>query len=423
MHLSIVKALRGQPFPHLGQSPVTAAAARVGGRLPWPVLRNLYARMGAAEAVRPSQLGAVDMTRAAGWLADQIPARTYPGVLLGSSNGALIHLAAATQVPFLPGTVLVPVRRSGSPADVQAAMRFGVETAPPLLERNPGVALHHMHDQLQDELMVAQMAYFRLKWTELPDPYAAFLKARLAPAAPVILVEDESTWPVVRIGPRHVFQPGAQGGVEPGDYLRRPRTPRPDDVAPEAEWGADPGFSEAVARWCSSHGHPLIRLVYSGPQAPSGAVATTFRSWYRQRDEDDTRLLVPSFVAADPWLTINTASVPFWAFFAVQPALTALQDHLEQSDPYREVHVMLFEHGVRSPGIARPADWARVVRASGARVDFVGLDRSRFPHDIGFLGRYGPRLATLSRATKLWSPLPVNEAVNGLATNGLSVHR
>ncbi len=423
MHASVAAALRGQSFPHLGQGNLAAWATRIGGRAPWPVLRGIYARFGAAEGLRPQQLQTVDLAAVAGWLGDQVPARRYPAVLLGSSNGALAHLAGAMQVPWLPGTVLVPVRRTGDPSDVEAAMRFGIDVAAPLLDRNPDIVLHHMHDQVQDELMAAKMAYLRVKWASLPEAYARFLTDRLAPHAPVILVEDTSTWPVVRVGDRHVFQPGAQGGVDPEEYLRRPRTPTTDETAPEAEWGAAPGFGAGIARWCAEHGHPLVTLRYRGPQAPAHAVATVVRAWYRGRGENDQRLLVPSFVLGDPWLTINTASVPFWTFFSVQPALAALQDHLARSEPYREAYVMLFEHGADSLGIAPPQDWERVLADAGVRLDFLRLDRSRFPHDISFLARYGPALDGLSRARLLWSPLAVGDALDGLASAGLTVAR
>jgi hypothetical protein len=129
----------------------------------------------------------------------------------------------------------------------------------------------------------------------------------------------------------------------------------------------------------------------------------------------------PTFVVGDPWLAINTASVPFWAFFSVQPALAALEDHLSRSDPYAVVRLLLFQHGTDSRGIARPADWARVITAHGARPDFLGLDTKKFPHDIGFLGRYGPALDRLDRARRLWSALPLADALTGLAAAGLSV--
>lgn len=135
-------------------------------------------------------------------------------------------------------------------------------------------------------------AHFRLKWRSLPAAYERFLDDALAPGAPVVRVEDGSDWPVVRLGERHVFQT-AQGGREPADYLAEPGAPRPDDKSAEAEWGADPELTGAVAAWCAARGHPLVRIGYGGPQAPAHAVATVFRGWLRDRGEAGDRLIVP----------------------------------------------------------------------------------------------------------------------------------
>jgi hypothetical protein len=419
LHAGLAAALRGQPFPHLGHSAGTAAAVRVGGRLPWPILRRLYTRIGASEGIDPQRLADVDMTAVAQCLADGYPQRGYPAALVGSTNGALAHLAAALQVPWLPGTVLVPVARHGDPQRPVDALRFGERFAPRLLAANPDVVLHHMHDQVQDKLMVARMTYFRTKWRQFPEAYARFLTDCLIPGAPVVLVEDVSCWPVVRVGDRHVFQSGAQGGRHPQDYLRCPHTPQADDQAPEAEWGANPDFGTALSTWCSAHGHPLVKLSYSGPQAPAHAVATVIRDWYARRGEPADRLLVPSFVLGDPWRTINAAAVPFWTFFSVRPALQALEAHLEASAPYRMVDVLLFQHGVRSEGIAYPDQWLATARRHGATARLLAADRSRFPHDIASLGRYGRALADLPPARQPWSPLAVGDAIQGLRTAGM----
>jgi hypothetical protein len=150
-------------------------------------------------------------------------------------------------------------------------------------------------------------------------------------------------------------------------------------------------------------------------------VATVLRQWYRDRHQADDQLLVPTFILGDPWLTINIGAVPFWGFFSVEPARQALENYLAGSDPYAVVRLLLFQHGTDSAGIARPADWARTVQKFGARADFLGLDTKKFPHDIGFLGRYGPALNRLPRARRLWPPLNVADALQGLADAGLDV--
>jgi hypothetical protein len=421
LRAAVAGSLRGEPSPHLGNGAAAGAAMRVGGGLPWPILKRLYTRIGASEGIAPERLPEVDMSAVAQWLADGLPGRRYPTVLVGSSNGALAHLAAAMQVPWLPGTVLVPVSRVGDPRLPVDACEFGRRHAPAFLDANPDVALHHMHDQVQDELMVARMTYFRTKWRRLPQAYAQFLTDVLADGAPVVLVEDRSTWPVARVGERHVFQPGAQGGRPPAGYLDQPHTPSADDESPEAEWGADPGLGADLQRWCATRGHPLVRISFTGPQAPAHAVAALMRDWYSQRGEPGDRLLVPSFVLGDPWRTINSAAVPFWAFFSVQPALRALEEHLHRSAPYRSVDILLFQHGVRSEGIAAPDDWVRTVRRHGARPNLLALDPRRFPHDIATIGRYGRAMASLPSARSPWSPLDVSHALAGLREAGIDV--
>ena len=421
MHAATVAALNGSPFPNLGQGPAAGLGARVGGQLPWSVLRRVYARIGASEGLTESQLARVDLGGVAEWLADAYPARRYPAVLLGSSNGALTQLAAAAQVPWLPGTLLVPVRRTADVDDLDAELRFGIRHSPALTEANPDVVVHHMHDQMQDELMAARMAYFRVKWRTLPLGYRRFLSERLQPGAPVIILDDTSRWPVVRVSDQYLFQPGAQGGLEPDAYLRRGRTPTPDDIAPEAEWGAEPDFTAAIATWCAQHGHPLVTITYHGPQAPAAAVATVMRSWYRERGENDKRLIVPSFILADPWLTITKAAVPFWTFFSVRPALNSLATFLETAEPFDEAYVLPFQHGVSSPGIATPADWSQVLARHGTTTHFAGLSTGKFPHDIAFMGRYDAYLQQLTPARRPWSPLPIDQAIQQLRTAGLSV--
>lgn len=59
MHAATVAALNGSPFPNLGQGRAAGLGARLGGQLPWPVLKRVYARIGAGEGLTQSQLACV----------------------------------------------------------------------------------------------------------------------------------------------------------------------------------------------------------------------------------------------------------------------------------------------------------------------------------------------------------------------------
>jgi hypothetical protein len=138
------------------------------------------------------------------------------------------------------------------------------------------------------------------------------------------------------------------------------------------------------------------------------------RAWYTARGEPADRLLVPSFVLADPWRTISTAAVPFWTFFPVQPALRALDAHLAATEPYRSVDILLFQHSVASEGIAHPQEWLTVAGRHGATARLLAIDPHRFPHDVASLGRYDLALAALPHATQPWTPLTLPAALDGL---------
>lgn len=415
LHASVAAALHRRPFPHLGNPPVAALTMRAAGRLPRPLLRRAYARIGGSEGLRPEVLARVDFDAIAEGFTEPYDQRQYPAVVVGSSNGAVAQLAAAMQAPWLPGTALVPVRRIGEPDRPDQAMEFGARVAPAMLEANPGVALHQMHDPAQDALMVSRVAYFRTKWLQLPAAYERFLTQRLELGAPVLLVDDHLSWPVTRVGERHVFQTGGCSGLTPDEHLSRPHAPAADEQAPEAEWGSEPSFSAAVRAWCAEHGHPCTVIRIEGPQEAAHPVAEVLRAWTRERGGAADRLITPSFVLGDPWRTIATGRVPFWTFFPVQDALASLDHHLSASAPYRVVDVMLFQHGVESPGRMTPRDAVDLVRSHGAIPRLMAVDPRRSPYDIGSLGRYGPVMRHDRDAPIPFLPLDPQVAAAGLA--------
>ena len=148
------------------------------------------------------------------------------------------------------------------------------------------------------------------------------------------------------------------------------------------------------------------------------------RDWYADRGVPRDRLLVPSFVLGDPWRTIAAAAVPYWTFFAVQPALRALEAHLaaRRTVPVRS-NVLLFQHGVMSPGVARPDEWLAVARRHGAR-GLVCSPWTRAGSRTTWRrsGATDRALAGLPAARSAWTPLDVDAALRGLARAGVEVH-
>ncbi|HYX91418.1 MAG TPA: hypothetical protein VE782_07650, partial [Myxococcaceae bacterium] len=206
--------LDGKDFPSLGALPGTSPtfAGDFVSSLPDRMKKWIYAVSGGVEAVRPDRLSRVRSERIARWIVDRYPARRYPAVVIGSASGALVHLCAALGAPWLPQTVLIPVRAALDPDDPRAALRFGEDFADRLLEPNPDLALHHMHDPAQDRLMLSKMTYLRVKRIRLGDAYTRFIREVLPRGGTIFVSDCRARWPVTRVGRRHVFQMGALGG-------------------------------------------------------------------------------------------------------------------------------------------------------------------------------------------------------------------
>jgi hypothetical protein len=403
--------LRGEDLPLLGamprsRAPLMKLVASAVNRLPVRLQEQVYIWSGWMEAVSSRKLARVSGDEVAAWMAGLYPRRRYPAVVVGSSNGAAVHLWAALGVPWLPQTFLVPVARSGiHPDDPAAEMRWAEPHAQTVLRRNPDLQLHHMQDPVQDRLMVQQMSYFRLKRRTLGAAYEAFLRDCLEPGGTIVVMECGLVWPTTRQGDRHVFQFGALGGSSAEEmlhggtrveaYLRRHRSPRtrwdppaPDGTSPEAEWGFAPALREDVERFARRHGYRVRRVVFEQPEDMSPLVADLYRWWYQRLGAADNRLVVDSFILMEPYWTTRSRSVPFWMVFNTEGSFQALEGYLGRTPAFDEVLITLFSHGVDSIGLVPIRQWRSLFSRARQRGDFIGVDEASYPRDFAVFVRY-----------------------------------
>lgn len=423
---SLAHYLRGEDFANLGLWPKSfEPALQVIGAginaLPRRLREQVYIWSGWGEAIPPRRLGAVRAERIAAWIVGEYPQRRYPAAMIGSSNGALVHLCAALGIPWLPQTFLIPVRRSGiHPDEPKQDMDWAKEPARALLEANPDLILHHMNDANQDRLMIQRMTYFRVKRTRLGDVYERFLEETLEPGATLFLVECGLKWPTVGMADRHVFQHGALGGATADEYRHGgPRveaylerygshrrcwdSPEPDADRPEAEWGFEPALRTDVERFAQERGYRIRRIVFEQPEDLSPLVADLYRWWYQRRRLPANRLLVESFIVMEPWWAVRTGSVPFWMVFNKEPSAGSVERYLDRADPYDDIYLMLFSHGVESIGLVPMDRWRSILRRARRRGDFLGVDEHVYPQDFATFANYH---AEISRKIVARYPLP-----------------
>lgn len=421
------KAIQGKPFPALGHPKALQHIVRHTDHLPVRFSRAAYAAATGAESIASRNIGRVSLDGIAEWTTDLYPKPDYPVVFVGSSSGALVHLAAALGAPWLPQTMLIPLRRKGGGIDdPKGDLAWARPHAERLLANNPGVQLHQMHDPSQDRLSLQYLTYFRTKYRRLPPAYRRFLNERLRPGATIILSECTRTWKTLQVGDRHVFQFGAVGGMEADEYtygsprvaaylehydagIRSWDAPVPDGESPEAEWGFEESLRAEVLDLARKRGLRVLPLVFREPDLLSPLVADLHRAWYRRLGRPDGRLLVGSFVLLEPHWTLRTGSVPYWVTFNAGPELDKLHRYLDSAEPYDEMGMMIFPHGTESVGLPTLEDWRGAFDKTRHGGRFVGMNEWAYPHHFASLAKFYLDLSGPGPRYPLPAPMPLRE--------------
>lgn len=429
MLVATARFLHGQDFPALGRPAARALLPLMllANRLPERARQALYTWASGREARPAARVAALNADALAERIVRCYPRRQYPGAVIGSSNGALVHLCAALGIPWLPQTMLIPLRqRKVSPDEPERAVRAFEDTANAMLASNPDLQLHHMLDPNQDRLTSRRLAYFRVKRTTLGPAYERFLRDTLRPGAVLLLAECTRRWPTSLVGDRHIFQFGAVGGMEPDEYLQGgPRVrdylkrhgvaasgwtpPTPDGHRPEAEWGFESALGDDVTSFAHRHGYRLCRLIFDDPEDLSPPVADLYRQWYVSRKLPTGHLTVGSFVLLDPWWTLRTGAVPYWMTFNSESSMHSLAAYLDRTGPYDLIDLMVFCHGVQSVGITTIDQWRTILAKATVTGRFAGLDPDAYPSDLAVFVRYQQALKRSPQRHPIPAPLPIAE--------------
>jgi hypothetical protein len=435
MLMATAAYLRRQPFPALGNPPALKPVVRATRRLPRSLREAAFVVSGAAETVSWRRVARMRPEKLSEWACEVYPRRRYPAVAVGSSNGALVHLCAALDMPWLPQTFLIPVRQAVHPDDPVAAMDKGAHPGHALVTSHPDLQLHHMHDANQDRLMVRALTYFRVKRRTLGEAYERFLTERLEPGGTIVISECRRTWRTTAMGPRHVFQHGAVGGASEDEFhhgservaeylarygspVRRWDGPAPDSVSPEAEWGFASALREDIERFARRHGYRVRRMVYDEPWSLSPPVADLYRWWYGQRNIPANRLFVESFITIEPYWVLRTGAVPYWMTFNTEESLAALEGYLDGREPFDEIMLALFQNAVEPVGLPGVDAWRAVLARARRAGSFAGLEPGRHPRDMGHLASYDDALRAVPARYPLPGPLTIAEVDEFFAQAG-----
>ncbi|MDM4718863.1 hypothetical protein QTQ03_04350 [Micromonospora sp. WMMA1363] len=369
------RALRGADCADLGHP---GPLSRFTGA-PEPVRRAAAARTAGRVALTAGQTAEVDAGRVARWFVDQYPRRRYPGVLFGSPHGAAAHLAVALGVPWLPAGFEMSAHWAQGAVDrPRAALDHGAALAARLLAGNPDLHLRQVHCPASRGALAGATVSFAARWRRLPTAYRRFLTDRLEPGAPLLLILDGRTWPVLDSAPGHSFQVGCPGsGLDPVDLhpdspvlrqvLRstgadgtRWSPPEVSEPPRPAEHGVESGFDLTVQEWATSHRHPVHRVLVPEPAVLSAATADLYRGWLRAAGKTGNRLVVECGRLIDPWQVVRAGMVPYWCENATRRSVAGVEWWLAGSEPFSSVDVLPEPPGLRSPAVAGLPQWLAV---------------------------------------------------------------
>jgi hypothetical protein len=431
--MATANATWGKGFPAMGHPPALRPLVRASEALPEGPRRAAYAAATGFEAIPQKRIGDVSADDIAGWVADLYPERRFPAAIVGSSSGALVHLAAALGVPWLPQTIMIGVRRTGGGIDdPRGDLEQARESGEALVAANPDIPLHQMHDPSQDRLSLRYITYFRIKYRRLSAAYRRFLTERLEPGSTILVSECRKRWPATRVGDRYFFQFGAVGGMDPEEYftgsprvaeylarygvdMERWDPPRPDCEVPEAEWGFEAALMDDIEAFARDNGHRVLRLAFDDAEYASPLVADLYRDWYRRRGIPENRLVVESFALVEPRLMLETGSVPFWLTFNCRPSLDWLRKYLSGAERYDQIRMMIFPHGTESVGLPSIDEWREVMTEASGDAAFLGVNEKAYPNHFGELARYDSELEALEGRHPLPEPMPLEDFERFLA--------
>lgn len=120
----------------------------------------------------------------------------------------------------------------------------------------------------------------------------------------------------------------------------------------------------------------------------------------------------------DPWWTLRLAAVPFWMKFNTEVSASALEGYLDRSEPYNEINLMLFAHGVHSIGLAPIERWRTILARARQGGRFAGVDEQAYLADFAVFARYNPALRRLDGRWPMPPPLRWEQVEDFLDQSG-----
>ena len=359
-------------------------------------------RLSVGHAARDA--GHVDVDALFRWCVALYPdERRYEAIVVGSPNGAVAHLAALLGAPFLTTSFGLAFRHPTMDADDAAAYVSSARSAVRAIRSaNPqsGYKLIAHYDPLHDRSLVEVAAFVRLKLTELPATYAAFIDRHLSPDGRLILIDCSYPWPQLVFGDGDFLQMGGLGGVAPETYLERWPSEHPVAVRRESEWGCPEGFADSVCRWAEDRGIGVVEIRFDHPWTYSLLARDAYLACAGVRQD---HLLIDCFNHLNPRTNVETGIPALWLPFNTVDG-PALVESALRDETFERILFAPLPSFANSPDTAPLDAWIDLLGRFGS-VEPFGIGPRLYPADPLAPFRFADRMANLRKEMGLDRPL------------------
>ncbi|MCX6644864.1 MAG: hypothetical protein NTY09_00680 [bacterium] len=366
----------------------------------------------------------IDPESSARWVIDGFPQKKYPGVILGAPGLAAVFLSGLTGFPYLPQPLLYNARQDMSRDNAQAYLEAGQEIAEPLVKKYPGIEATIHFDPVHDRFLIGRVVFVRLKYLNLPKAYADFIKHRLEPGSPVILLDCKYNWLRAKVADRLYFQLGGLGGISPQEMIDesealksyRARWGAPADAdwdinyeysdGPESEWGSTGPFLDEAFELATQSGHKPILASHNHPGELSERIFNLHLNQWTGADKPKN-VYIAVFTHTEPNFAYTTGAIPLWLPFITDDNIPLLEEILDSwrrmsgsDNPSGTVYMTLH------PSFCSPLDlvsletWKTILGKYFKEIRFPGIDPARYPSDLGCYVLMYPEMVSLAKKNK-----------------------
>jgi hypothetical protein len=328
-----------------------------------------------------------------------------PAITIGAAlGGATTYLSLALGGLFLPQTFVITMKHGSFDGDVDEYLNRSLEAARRIAENDSRLMTIQHYDPIHDGWLTRFVNHLRFKLIDMPDQYADYIQKHVEPGGTIVYLEGGATWLRYRVGERSVFQVGGWGDISAEEFLEAsPRikdyaektglkyydwrlTQYPLERGAESEWGTEPGFADALGKFCTREGFKFVRIPLAHPNDFSRLAFSAALKLLEKEGHPPAGVSVECFSQFDSTSARLGSLLPLWLIF-------------NTSDSARYLREMAVKFPKESPVFFSPlstfsitpdmASWSEWMDALGGR-DFIntGARESHYPADARALVKW-----------------------------------